>query len=63
VSPVRYELGFYIPEDILQSHCRGNLKYCNPDICLEGLKETRGKSVIIAGVSAENRTQLPPVNS
>jgi hypothetical protein len=27
VSPVRYELGFYIPEDcILQSHRRGNLK-------------------------------------
>jgi hypothetical protein len=27
VSPVRYELGFYIPEnDILHSHCRGNLK-------------------------------------
>jgi hypothetical protein len=27
VSPVKYELGFYIPEDaILHSHCRGNLK-------------------------------------
>jgi hypothetical protein len=27
VSPVRYELGFYIPEDdILHSHCRKNLK-------------------------------------
>jgi hypothetical protein len=27
VSPVRYELGFYIPEDgILHSHRRGNLK-------------------------------------
>jgi hypothetical protein len=27
VSPVRYELGFYIPEDgTLHSHCRGNLK-------------------------------------
>jgi hypothetical protein len=27
VSPVRYELGFYIPEDdILHSHCRENLK-------------------------------------
>jgi hypothetical protein len=26
VSPVRYELGFYIPEDdILHSHCRENL--------------------------------------
>jgi hypothetical protein len=25
--PVRYELGFYIPEDdILHSHCRENLK-------------------------------------
>jgi hypothetical protein len=29
VSPVKYEPGFYIPEDgILHSHCRGNLKYC-----------------------------------
>jgi hypothetical protein len=27
VSPVRYELGFYIPEDgILHSHCRENFK-------------------------------------
>jgi hypothetical protein len=27
VFPVRYELGFYVPEDdILHSHCRGNLK-------------------------------------
>jgi hypothetical protein len=27
VSPVKYELGFYIPEDdILHSHCRDNLK-------------------------------------
>jgi hypothetical protein len=27
VSPVKYELGFYIPEDgILHSHCRKNLK-------------------------------------
>jgi hypothetical protein len=27
VSPVRYELGFHIPEDdILHSHCRENLK-------------------------------------
>jgi hypothetical protein len=27
VSPVKYELGFYIPEDdILHSHCHGNLQ-------------------------------------
>jgi hypothetical protein len=27
VSPVRYELGFYTPEDcILHSHCREDLK-------------------------------------
>jgi hypothetical protein len=27
VSPVKYKLGFYIPEDgILHSHCRENLK-------------------------------------
>jgi hypothetical protein len=29
VSPVKYELGFYIPEDdILHGHCRQNLKSC-----------------------------------
>jgi hypothetical protein len=28
VSPVKYELGFYIPEDdILTNHCRDNLKF------------------------------------
>jgi hypothetical protein len=26
VSPVKYELGFYIPEGILRSHCSENLK-------------------------------------
>jgi hypothetical protein len=26
VSPVKYELGFYIPEDILHSHRRESLK-------------------------------------
>jgi hypothetical protein len=26
VSPVKYELGFYIQEDILHSHSRKNLK-------------------------------------
>jgi hypothetical protein len=30
VSPVKYELGFYIPEDdILHSHRRENLKYAS----------------------------------
>jgi hypothetical protein len=33
VSPMRYELGFYIPEDILHSHRRENLK----SYMLEGL--------------------------
>jgi hypothetical protein len=31
VSPVKYELSFYIPEDgILHSHCRENLKSYMP---------------------------------
>jgi hypothetical protein len=35
MSPVKYELGFYIPEDdILHSHCCENLK---SDILLRGL--------------------------
>jgi hypothetical protein len=30
VSPVKYEMGFYIPEDdILHSHCRENKSYIN----------------------------------
>jgi hypothetical protein len=35
MSPVKYELGFYIPEeDILHSHRRENLKYYIPPINL-----------------------------
>jgi hypothetical protein len=36
VSPVRYELGFHIPEDeIFHSHCRENLKsYMSREGCL-----------------------------
>jgi hypothetical protein len=34
VSPVKYELGFYIPEDdILHSHCRESLKSYNVIAC------------------------------
>jgi hypothetical protein len=34
VSPVKYELGFYIPEDdILHSHRRENLKSYKPEGC------------------------------
>jgi hypothetical protein len=37
VSPVKYELGFYIPEDgILHSDSRENLKSYNIEIFLEG---------------------------
>jgi hypothetical protein len=34
VSPVKYEMGLYIPEDdILHSHCRENLKsYIDADL-------------------------------
>jgi hypothetical protein len=33
VPPVRYELGFYIPEDdILHGDRRGNLKLCSGDV-------------------------------
>jgi hypothetical protein len=40
VSPVRYELGFYIPEDaILHSHCREHLKSYT---CQCGLKGQEG---------------------
>jgi hypothetical protein len=34
VSPVRYELGFYIPDDILHSHRRENLKSYMPYILI-----------------------------
>jgi hypothetical protein len=35
VSPVRYELGFYTPDDgIIHSHCRENFKSCMALYCL-----------------------------
>jgi hypothetical protein len=41
VSPVKYELGFYIPEgDILHSHNRENLKSCRDAYGLELLHAT-----------------------
>jgi hypothetical protein len=48
VPPVKYELGFYIPEDdILHSHCRENLKsYSVKTIC---------KEVIVACLSTSTR--------
>jgi hypothetical protein len=44
VSPVRYELGFYIPEDdILHSHCLENLKsYMVSNFCLTRTCPVRG---------------------
>jgi hypothetical protein len=45
VSPVKYELGFYIPEDdILHSHCREKLKSY---IALTGLALQRRRNVSI----------------
>jgi hypothetical protein len=46
MSPVKYELGFYVPEDgILHSHCRENhrsymLKNCAP-LGMQHLKQLR----------------------
>jgi hypothetical protein len=41
VSPVKYELGFYIPDDdILHSHCREHVK------CEKGFRN-RGTSSLI----------------
>jgi hypothetical protein len=39
VSPVKYEVGFYIPEDdILHSHCRENLKsYIHQQLLLNSI--------------------------
>jgi hypothetical protein len=33
VSPVKYELGFYIPEDILHRHGRENHKSYKDEVC------------------------------
>jgi hypothetical protein len=42
VSPVKYKLGFYIPEDgIPHSHRRENLKLCKEAI-KEGIREEGG---------------------
>jgi hypothetical protein len=39
VSPVKYELGFYIPEDdILHSHCPESLKSYIISHCFSGLR-------------------------
>jgi hypothetical protein len=38
VFAVRYELGFYIPEDILHSHRRGNLNSYNVKVPLRCFK-------------------------
>jgi hypothetical protein len=44
VSPVKYELGFYNPEDdILHSHRRENLKSYKEKECLKILKKSSGK--------------------
>jgi hypothetical protein len=41
VSPVKYELGFYIPEDgILHSHSRENLKFSHSINWLDSVAET-----------------------
>jgi hypothetical protein len=41
MSPVRYELGFYIPEDdILHSHRRENLKFYNNSPVRSGVTAT-----------------------
>jgi hypothetical protein len=40
VSPVKYELGFYIPEDdILHSHCRENLKSHTSKLAVQFLNQ------------------------
>jgi hypothetical protein len=70
VSPVRYELGFYIPEDaIFHSHCREHLKsYKDMSnqilylvLCPETATGVNRKSYFVCGAECiqGNRTRLP----
>jgi hypothetical protein len=44
MSPVKYELGLYIPEDdILHSHCREDVKSYNISLASSGLKKRGNK--------------------
>jgi hypothetical protein len=55
MSPVRYELGFYIPEDyILHSHCRENLRSYLYRVALR--YTPRGRNAVLVYVS---RHSLP----
>jgi hypothetical protein len=51
VSPVKYKLGFYIPEDILHSHCRENLKFCNEARSMCNSKGTSNINIFLNPVS------------
>jgi hypothetical protein len=58
VSPVRYELGFYIPEDdILHSHRRENLKSYIMTVLFNA---KYGKECTHAELSANGRGPVPP---
>jgi hypothetical protein len=52
VSPVKYELGFYIPEDgILHSHCRENLKSYKLQMYLQTYRHRSGFGVVDGDLS------------
>jgi hypothetical protein len=55
MSPVKYELDFYIPEDILHSHRRENFKsYKAPIICNARQQLSRSPCELIPLVTQES---------
>jgi hypothetical protein len=63
VSPVKYELGFYIPEDaILHSHCRRNLRSHGSIITKCVVRDTRVLlTLLYQRSSAETRNEHPRI--
>jgi hypothetical protein len=55
VSPVKYKLGFYIPEDILHSHRRENLK----SYSIKEVKETaRGQERAVETMKKKKKKMM-----
>jgi hypothetical protein len=67
VSPVKYELGFYIPEDdILHSHCCENLKSyiivpLRSDFAIE-LRRTMDNPKVVCFLDHEELLQISHIN-
>jgi hypothetical protein len=68
VSPVKYEVGFYVPEDgILHSHCRANvithsINVLNMNSASYGFESCYGDWVSLLSVLMSSLSLLDPMN-